>query len=69
MAAAAHQAGQETAAAACDVALTRAEGDYRIALAQCAALAPEAQKACKDQARSELDAAKARAQGLRARRD
>ena len=42
-----------------DIAVTKADGDRKVALANCSALAGDAQKACKDQANADYDAAKA----------
>lgn len=42
-----------------DVAIARAEGDHKITIEQCEALAGDAQKACKDQADAALASAKA----------
>jgi hypothetical protein len=44
-----------------NVALARADGDRKVALANCSALAGDAQKACKDQADADYAAAKANA--------
>jgi hypothetical protein len=44
-----------------DIAVARADGDRKVALANCSALAGDAQKACKDQANADYDAAKANA--------
>jgi hypothetical protein len=51
--------------AAADDAVTQAEGENRIALAKCEALAGDAQKACKDQANAQLDQVKQRARALK----
>jgi outer membrane murein-binding lipoprotein Lpp len=50
---------------AADDAVTQAQGENKIALAKCAALAGDAQKQCKDQANAELDMVKQRAKGLK----
>jgi hypothetical protein len=42
-----------------NMALAKADGDRKIALANCAAASGDAQKACKDQAEADYDAAKA----------
>jgi len=52
--------------AAVDAALTAAEGDHKVALAKCEALAGDAQKACKSQADADLEMAKANAKALKA---
>ena len=44
-----------------DVTLAKAEGDRKVALAQCNAQSGDAQKGCKDQANADFDAAKANA--------
>jgi hypothetical protein len=44
-----------------DSAVTQAEGETKIALAKCQALEGDAQKTCKDEANSHLDAVKAKA--------
>jgi hypothetical protein len=46
---------------ACGSCSRRAEGENKIALAKCEALAGDAQKACKDQANAELKLVKERA--------
>jgi hypothetical protein len=56
--------GKEINAAA-DDAVTQAEGDRKIALAKCEALAGDAQKACKDQADAEYKQVKERAKDLK----
>ena len=50
---------------AADDAVIQAEGENKIALAKCEALAGDAQKACKDQANSQLDTVKQRAKALK----
>ena len=50
---------------AADDAVTQAEGENKIALAKCEALAGDAQKQCKDQANAELDMVKQRAKALK----
>jgi hypothetical protein len=50
---------------AADDAVTQAEGENKIALAKCEALAGDAQKSCKDQANAELDMIKQRAKALK----
>ena len=53
---------------AADDAIIQAEGENKIALAKCEALAGDAQKACKDQANSQLDTVKQRAKALKSDR-
>jgi methionine synthase II (cobalamin-independent) len=48
-----------------DSAVTQAEGDTKIALAKCQALAGDAQKSCKDEANAHLDAVKAKAKAAK----
>jgi hypothetical protein len=55
---------KEVRAAADDV-VTQAEGDNKVALAKCEALAGDAQKACKDQANAQLDVVKQRAKAVK----
>ena len=43
------------------IAVARADGDRKVALAQCSALAGDARKKCKDEADADYDAAKANA--------
>jgi hypothetical protein len=54
--------------AAADDAVIQAEGENKIALAKCEALAGDAQKACKDQANSQLEMVKQRAKALKSDR-
>jgi hypothetical protein len=54
--------------AAADDAVIQAEGENKIALAKCEALAGDAQKACRDQANAELDMVKQRARALKSDR-
>lgn len=49
--------------AAKDAALSQAEGDYRVALERCEALAGDEQTACKQEAQSMLEAARQAAEG------
>jgi hypothetical protein len=44
-----------------NLALAKADGDRKVALANCSALGGDAQKSCKDQANADYDAAKANA--------
>src|SRR5512135_204059 len=48
------KANAKEVAAAADDAVTQAEGENKIALAKCEALAGDAQQACKDQANAQL---------------
>lgn len=48
-----------------DSAVTDAEGETKIALAKCEALAGDAQKSCKDEANAHLDAVKAKAKAAK----
>jgi hypothetical protein len=48
-----------------DSAVTEAEGETKIALAKCEALAGDAQKTCKDDANAHLDAVKAKAKAAK----
>ena len=59
------KANEKEVRAAADDAVTQAEGENKIALAKCEALAGDAQKACKDQANAELDMVKQRAKALK----
>ena len=63
---AAQTADTKTADAAADVSVTQAEGNYKIAVAKCEALAGDAQKACKDDADSALKIAKSKAKATKA---
>ena len=60
-AAAAQKAADSSVAAVTDAAITDAEGQNKIALAKCEALAGDAQKQCKDEANTRLAAVKDRA--------
>ncbi len=62
------KANDKEVRAAADDAVTQAEGENKIALAKCEALAGDAQKACKDQANTELDMVKQRAKALKSDR-
>jgi hypothetical protein len=46
---------------ACNIAVAKADGDRKVALANCMAASGDAQKTCKDQADADYDAAKAAA--------
>jgi hypothetical protein len=54
-----HEAGKEKAGSAYDVAVTRAEGQHKVAVEKCESLSGDPQKVCKEQADAALDAAKA----------
>ena len=62
------KANDKEVRAAADDAVTQAEGENKIALAKCEALAGDAQKACKDQANAQLDMVKQRAKALKSDR-
>ena len=62
------KANDKEVRAAADDAVTQAEGENKIALAKCEALAGDAQKQCKDQANAELDMVKQRAKALKSDR-
>ncbi len=62
------KANSKEVAAAADDAVTQAEGENKIALAKCEALAGDAQKACKDQANAQLQLVKERAKALKSNR-
>jgi len=47
-----------------NITLAKADGDRKVALANCAALSGDAQKACKDQADADYNAAKANARAV-----
>jgi hypothetical protein len=66
MAAESQKADQKNADAAYDVAITRADGDHKIATAKCEGLSGDAQKACVDQADATRDMAKAKAEAAKA---
>jgi hypothetical protein len=63
---AAQTADAKTTEAAADVSVTQAEGNYKIALAKCEALAGDSQKACKDDADAALKISKAKARATKA---
>jgi hypothetical protein len=52
-----------------NVAETKADGDHKVALAQCESLSGDAQKSCKDQADAVYKTAKAQAQQAKAAAD
>jgi len=60
------KADEKTANAAYDVAVAKADGGHKIAIAKCEALAGNAQKSCMDQADAARDMAKAEAQAAKA---
>ena len=62
------RANDKEVRAAADNAIIQAEGENKIALAKCEALAGDAQKACRDQANSQLDMVKQRAKALKSDR-
>ncbi len=62
------KANSKEVSAAADDAVIQAEGENKIALAKCEALAGDAQKACKSQANAELDMVKQRAKALKSDR-
>ena len=62
------KANQKEVDAAADNAVTQAEGENKVALAKCEALAGDAQKACKDQANAQLKLAKERAKAVKSDR-
>jgi hypothetical protein len=51
--------------ASVDTAVAQAEADSKVALAKCEALAGDQQKACRDQANSQLEVVKARAKAVK----
>jgi hypothetical protein len=62
------KANDKEVRAAADDAVIQAEGENKVALAKCEALAGVAQKACRDQANAELDMVKQRAKALKSDR-
>jgi hypothetical protein len=60
------QADAKTASAAADMAVTVAEGEHKVAMARCEALAGDARTACHDEADASLDLARAKAKAARA---
>jgi hypothetical protein len=62
------KANSKEVRSAADDAIIQAEGENKIALAKCEALNGDAQKACKNQANSELDMVKQRAKALKSDR-
>lgn len=59
------KADQRTTDAAGDAVITQAEGDHKVALAQCESLSGQAQKDCKKQADDQLDMVKAKVKQLK----
>jgi hypothetical protein len=59
------KADQKTTDAAGDAIVTQAEGDHKVALAQCESLSGQAQKDCKKQADDQLDMVKAKVKELK----
>ena len=59
------KADEKTTDAAGDAVITQAEGDHKVAVAQCEALSGQAQKDCKKQADDQLDAVKAKVKQLK----
>jgi hypothetical protein len=66
MASAEEKADAKTTDAAADAVITQAEGDRKVALAQCEGLSGNAQKDCKKQADTQLDTVKAKVKALKA---
>jgi hypothetical protein len=58
-------ADTKTADASADAAITRAEGNHKVATAKCESMAGDAQKACKDEADAALELAKAKAKATK----
>jgi hypothetical protein len=58
-------ADTKTADASADAAMTRAEGNHKVATAKCESMAGDAQKACKDEADAALELAKAKAKATK----
>jgi hypothetical protein len=59
------KAADKSVGALADAAVTQAEGETKVALAKCEALEGDAQKACKDQANSHMDAVKEKAKAAK----
>lgn len=59
------KADEKTTDAAGDAVVTQAEGDHKVAIAQCESLSGQAQKDCKKQADDQLDAVKAKVKQLK----
>jgi hypothetical protein len=60
------KADQKAADAAYDVAIAKADGDHKIAMAKCESLSGNAQKSCVNQADAARDVAKAKAEAAKA---
>jgi hypothetical protein len=60
-----NKANAKEVGAAADAAVTEAEGENKIALAKCEALAGDEQKTCRDQANAQLSLVKERAKALK----
>jgi hypothetical protein len=59
------KADEKTTDAAGDAVITQAEGDHKVAVAQCESLSGQAQKDCKKQADDQLDAVKDKVKQLK----
>ncbi len=59
------KADEKTTDAAGDAVVTQAEGDHKVAIAQCESLSGQAQKDCKKQADDQLDAVKAKVKQMK----
>ncbi len=59
------RADRRTTDAAGDAVITQAEGDHKVAVAQCESLSGQAQKDCRQQADQQLDNVKARVKQLK----
>src|SRR5262249_14556551 len=59
------RADEKTTDAAGEAVITQAEGDHKVALAQCKSLSGQAQKDCKKQADEQLEAVKAKVKQLK----
>jgi hypothetical protein len=64
-----NKADSKTTDAAGDAVVTQAEGDRKVALAQCESLSGNAQKDCKNKADADLDAVKAKVKSLKKGQD
>jgi|SRR5581483_6968474 len=60
------KAGSQKENAAADTATTEAEGAYKVAMAKCESLSGDRQAACKEEAKAQLDMAKAKAKAMKA---
>ncbi|MGH8140295.1 MAG: hypothetical protein ACREVV_19125 [Steroidobacteraceae bacterium] len=58
-------ADARTTNAAVDAVIAQAEGDHKVALAQCESLSGNAQRDCREQADADLDAVKAKVKALK----